>query len=543
MAHQWKSFWGILLCTLALGTQANSQIAQAKTKNTLNWTESSELATADISQASDTLSFDVLLNTQEGLYRLDAKGKAQPALATKTKVSADGLTYTFNLRKNVKWSDNTPVTAQDFVTSWRRTVDPKTGSSDAFYLNQVQNAKQINANKLPVEKLGIQALSKHKLQVKLTQPVPYFKKLLAWPLFFPQNQAAVNRWGKDYGTTSAKTVADGPFILKGWNGSSDNWRLVKNPHYWDKKHVRLQQVKEDVVKDPQTGLNLYQSNKVDETILSGTQVPNLKGQKDFLVRKSSNMTDMNLNQSKVPAFKNQKVRRAFSLAINRHQLVKGVLEDGSLAPKGFVPQGLGSYQNKDFAQISQVPNSTSSNLKQAKSLLRQGLKQTNTKQLNLSLLIDDTTTSKQTGEFIQGSLNKLPHVKITLKTLPKVQRLAREHQGDYDLVITSWQSVFSDPINFLDIWESDSSYNTSKFHDARFDHDLDLSENKFSQNKAQRWQYQVKAEKRLMKLQGTVPLYQGVKAQLLNTKVKGLVYNGSGVPYDFKTTYFSSKKD
>ncbi|WP_396022421.1 peptide ABC transporter substrate-binding protein [Bombilactobacillus folatiphilus] len=530
-----RSLTLLSIAALALFNRPNA--LQAKAKQVLNWTESTELATSDISQATDTLSFNVLLNTQEGLYRLDKKGVPQPALAKKTHVSADGLVYTFWLRPHTKWSNGQTVKAQDFVYSWQRTVNPKTGSQDAFYLNQIKNAKEINEGQKSVGDLGIQALGNNKLKVTLTKPVPYFKKLLAWPLFFPQNPTAVRKYGKAYGTTSQKVVSNGPYKLTDWDASRSSWKLVKNKTYWDQKKVHLQRINETVVKDPQTGLNLYQDHKVDQTLLTGAQVPNLKSEPDFVVQKSSNMNFLNLNQNKIAAFKNQDVRQAFSLAINRQQLVKNVLQDGSLAPRGFVPVGLSSYQGKDFAKSTRVKNSVMPNLPKAKKLLAKGFQATHTKQLKLSLMIDDTQTSKYAGEFVQSELEKLDHVKVSLKTLPKTQRLTEERQGNYDMVISSWQSVFADPINFLDIWEANSSYNTSGFKDAKFDHYLDLSENEYAQNATKRWQAQQKAEKRLMDLQATLPLYQATKAQLMNPKVKGVVYNGSGVPYDWKTTY------
>ncbi|UQS84005.1 peptide ABC transporter substrate-binding protein [Bombilactobacillus thymidiniphilus] len=534
-ARKWQLGIVVGFTAGTLGIQYNS--VAAKTKQVLNWTESTELATADISQATDTLSFNVLLNTQEGLYRLDAKGTPQPALAQKATISDDGLVYTFWLKPDTKWSNGQTVTARDFVYSWQRTVDPRTGSQDAFYLNQIQNAKDINAGQKSLDSLGIKALGKYKLEVHLTQPVPYFKKLLAWPLFFPQNEKSVQKYGKAYGTSSQKVVSNGPYKLTHWDPSDSSWQLVKNGHYWDKKKVKLQRINETVVKDPQTGLNLYQDHKVDQTTLTGAQVPNLKGESDFLVRQSSNMNYLNLNQNKVSAFKNINVRRAFSLAIDRHKLVKGVLQDDSLAPKGFVPVGLSTYQGKDFAKSTQVANTVSPNFQLAKKLLSKGMREAKVKNLKLTLMIDDTEGSKHTGEFIQGELEKLPHVQISLRTLPKTQRLAEDRKGNYDMVIASWQSVYADPINFLEVWQSDSSYNTSGFKDEKFDHYLDLSENKYGQNPTKRWQAQQKAEKRLMHQQGTIPLYQGTKAQLMNSKVRNIVYNGSGVPYDWKTAY------
>ena len=175
----------------------------------------------------------------------------------------------------------------------------------------------------------------------------------------------------------------------------------------------------------------------------------------------------------------------------------------------------------------------------AKKLLAKGFAATGTKSLNLTLLTNDIETTKSVGEYLQSQFEKLPNVKVTLKSIPSAQYLQLKSAGDYDLAIAGWQSVFGDPINFLDIWESDSSYNSSKWHNAEFDQLLDDAENKYGNNATKRWDTLVKAEKLLLKEQATIPLYQSNNLQLLKSKVKGINYNPSGVPYDWKTTYIA----
>lgn len=513
--------------------------AQAATKQELNWTESVDIASVDNSQATDTLSFNILLNTQDSLYRLDKNGKPQAALAQKTTISKDGKTYTFKIRPHAKWSNGDPITAKDFVYSWRRVVNPKTGSQNAFNFFQIKNAKAINSGKMDPDQLGVKAPDDHTFVVSLSRPVSYFKNLVSWPLFAPENQKVVEKYGKAYGTSATKTVSSGPFILKGWDGTNASWTLAKNPHYWDKKHVKLNKVNESVVKDAQTGINLYQNKKVQETVLIGEQVPQFKGQNDLIFRHASGGVRIDMNQKKIKAFQNRDVRRALSLAVNRKQLTKNVLQDGSLEPKGFTPVGLAKdpTTKKDFAKQTVVKDAVSHNLPQAKKLLAKGLKATNTKKLDLELMVDDSPNTKKTGEFVQGELEKLPKVKVHIQSLPKVQRLSREQKGDYDMVIATWNATISDPINFLDIWESNSTYNDSNWKNEKFDQYLELSENKYANQPAKRWSYLQKAERELMKDQGTIPLYQVTQAQLLDPKVKGIIYNGSSVPYDWKTAY------
>ncbi|WP_407888751.1 peptide ABC transporter substrate-binding protein [Levilactobacillus sp. N40-8-2] len=532
-----------LLTLAGCGNQASSSNSSHKyaAKQELNWTESSELASSDLAQATDTLSFTVLQNTQEGLYRLNSKGTPANALATSTKVTNGGKTYTFNLRKDAKWSNGDAVTAKDFVYSWQRTLNPKTASQDAFYLYQVKNAEAVNKGKKSLSALGIKADGKYKLTVQLTKPVSYFKKLLAWPLFYPVNQNAVNKYGKKYGTSSATTVYNGPFRLTKWNGTGKSWTLAKNKTYWDKKAVHLTKINEQVTESTTTSYNLYNAKKTDETLLSGQQIKNNKNSKDFVKRLPTGSERLDLNQKKVAAFKNTNVRKAFSLAIDRSQLVNDVLQDGSVASKGFVPGGMGNNPKtgEAFNKEAYVKSGVSYDLKQAKSLLAKGLKQTGDKQLNVTLSVSDTDTNKQTAEFLQSSLEKLPNVKVTIKTVPYVQLITQQNNGNYELTLAGWQSVFADPINFLDVFEADSSYNTTGWKNSEFDKLLDEAENQDGNKPATRWTKLVKAEKILINDQGTIPLYQAAKSQLLRSNVKSIVYNGAGVPYDFKTTYIA----
>ena len=528
------------LALIAAGCGNNkANTASSKKQQTITWSETSAITTSDVSQATDTVSFQTLMNTQEGVYRLaDSGKKTELALAKKVDVSKDGKTYNVTLR-DAKWSNGDPITAQDFVYSWRRTVDPKTKSQDAFYFAPVANANDIIAGKKPTSALGIKAKDSHHFTITLAQPTAYFKQLLAWPLFYPLDQKVVEKYGKAYATTSEKSVYSGPYKLSGWNGSSDTWTLKKNNQYWDKQNVKLASVKERVIKDPSTGLNLYNTNKLSEVALSGTIATQQTKNKDRVDRLSSNISRIDLNQNKVAAFKNADIRKAFSLTIDREALVNNVLKDGSKAALGFIPVGLGTNADtgKDFAKTTQVKSAVSYDLANAKKLYAKGAKAAGITSLNVNLLADDTDNSKAVAEYIQGALEQLSGVKVTITAIPKAQRLQKQNSGNYDMVVTAWQSVFADPYNFLDVWISNASYNRSGWKNAEFDQLLDESENKDGNNVAARWSALQKAEKILMNDQGTIPLYQANTLQLVKQNVKGINFNPSGVPYDFKGAY------
>lgn len=522
------------LVLAACGQQKNSQ---SQTKQVLNWTESAQISTQDPSLTTDSTSFQALLNTQEGLYRLDKKQKPQLALAKSAKVTDGGKTYTFVLR-NAKWSNGQAITANDFVYSYRRTLNPKTKSSMAFYLYQIVNAEAINAGKKPVSSLGVKALSKNKLQIKLIRPVSYFKLLLAFPLFFPENQQFIEKVGSKYGTAAKYTISSGPFKLTKWTGSNKQFTLVKNQNYWDKKNVKLDKVNETISETSSTAYNLYQAGKLDETYLTGEQVKANKDKSTFYDRPASAIQRLELNRKKVKAFNNFNIRRALSLAIDRESLAK-VLSDGSVAAKGFVPSGMGNNPTtgEAFYKEAYVKEAVSYNLKEAKKYLAKGYKELGIKSLNLNLTVSDTDSAKQVGEFLQSKLGELPGVKITVTTLPYTTLISRQSAGNYQLTIKNWQAILGDPINFLDVFEKDSSYNTSGFASSKYDQLLNEAENVYGNKPVQRWKRLVAAEKLLMNEQGTIPLIQTAKPQLVQSYVKNVSYNPLGIPYDFKLVY------
>ncbi|MDD6420119.1 MAG: peptide ABC transporter substrate-binding protein [Lactobacillus delbrueckii] len=522
------------LVLAACGQQKNSQ---SQTKQVLNWTESAQISTQDPSLTTDSTSFQALLNTQEGLYRLDKKQKPQLALAKSAKVTDGGKTYTFVLR-DAKWSNGQAITANDFVYSYRRTLNPKTKSSMAFYLYQIVNAEAINAGKKPVSSLGVKALSKNKLQIKLIRPVSYFKLLLAFPLFFPENQQFIEKVGSKYGTAAKYTISSGPFKLTKWTGSNKQFTLVKNQNYWDKKNVKLDKVNETISETSSTAYNLYQAGKLDETYLTGEQVKANKDKSTFYDRPASAIQRLELNRKKVKAFNNFNIRRALSLAIDRESLAK-VLSDGSVAAKGFVPSGMGNNPTtgEAFYKEAYVKEAVSYNLKEAKKYLAKGYKELGIKSLNLNLTVSDTDSAKQVGEFLQSKLGELPGVKITVTTLPYTTLISRQSAGNYQLTIKNWQAILGDPINFLDVFEKDSSYNTSGFASSKYDQLLNEAENVYGNKPVQRWKRLVAAEKLLMNEQGTIPLIQTAKPQLVQSYVKNVSYNPLGIPYDFKLVY------
>lgn len=524
-----------LLFLTACGTRSQRSLASDQT---LNWVVQANLPTMDPSQATDVVSAGTLNNVDEGLLRIGQNAKLRQGVAKAYSVAKDGKTWTFDLRHS-KWSNGDPVTAQDFVYGWRRTVARRTASQYAYLYDHVRNYSAVNKGRLPASTLGVQAVSRYRLVVNLSKPQSYFKYLVGLPAFFPQSQKVVTKYGDRYATRSTTAVYNGPFRLTGWHGTNNSWVLQKNPVYWDAKAVKLKRIKFQVIKDQGTWLRQYQSGKVDELITDGTQYRQFKSHRDMHLRRGASMFYLEFNQRR-GIFKNEpQARRAISLAINRQQLTKNVLADGSQEPKGLIPTGLAKRDGVDFTAAASVKAGTTYDLTQAKSLWQSAMKRAGKKRLTLTILADDTSRGRQTAEFIQSQLARLPGLKVTTTNLPFQTRLSRSEKGDFDLVISGWIANFPDVVSFSSLFTSDNSYNRGHWRNSDYDAAVKAAEGKDANHSDARWQDLVTAERILMKQQGIVPLYQPGQAQLLNPRVHGIQYFPTGAQWDFSHAYLS----
>ncbi|MCP9332032.1 peptide ABC transporter substrate-binding protein [Lentilactobacillus hilgardii] len=520
-----------VLSALVLAGCGSKSSQSGNSSQKVKWMIPAAISSMDASKITDLYSSQVLNATNEGLLKM-GENKTTPGVAKSYSVSKDGKTWTFNLRKS-KWNDGKPVTAKDFVFAWRRTVTPKTASEYAYNFANIKNASKINSGKMSPTKLGVQADGNYKLVVHLVKPQSYFKYLVSQGYYFPEEQAAVKKYGSAYGTSAKKNAYNGPFLLKGWTGTNDTAKLVKNKSYWNAKNVKLQQMSIQTVKDPATALNSYESGKLDFTTLNGTQVKQYKNNKDYHDYLEASTSYMEMNEKKDSIFKNKNIRRALSLAIDKNQLASKVIADGTKGAKGYVPTKMASRNGKDFASQAYVKTGVEYNLTEAKKLWAKGLKQTGKKSVSLSLLCDDIDQTVKNAQFVQSNLEKLPGLKITIQNVPFKNRLSRSQNGQFDLVLSAWIADYPDPSNFLDLFTSTNSYNNGHWKNSEYDALIKKSESTDANNEAARWNDMVQAEKILMNDQGIVPLTQEAQSTLMKSKVKGVQFFPTSPQWDW----------
>ena len=251
-----KSPWkrvglGLVTVTSAAILAACGNGNKQTSKDEINWYTPVDINSLDISKSTDTYSGIAIGNSGSNLLRVDDKGKPAPDLAKKVEVSKDGLTYTATLRKGIKWSDGSAITAKDFVYSWQRMVNPKTASeySGLAVESHVKNAKAINSGDIKdLNELGVKA-DGNKVIFTLESPTPQMKYLLAFTSFMPQKQSFVDKVGSKYGTNAKSQIYSGPYTLSGWNGTNGSFKLKKNKYYWNADKVKIDTINFQTVKN------------------------------------------------------------------------------------------------------------------------------------------------------------------------------------------------------------------------------------------------------------------------------------------------------
>ncbi|MFD1124287.1 peptide ABC transporter substrate-binding protein [Lentilactobacillus raoultii] len=522
MKHNQIVAFGVV-AAMGLGLAACGQKSTSnKASQTLNVTLPDEPATVDPNTAYDTNSASMILQTMEGLYKYDQHNKLVPGVATKVvKPTNHGKTYTFTLRRDAKWSNGDPVTAQDFVTSFRRTVDPKTKAQFASVYQYFKNFNAVQKGKLSPTKLGVKALGPHKLQVQLTRAVPYFNDLAA-SKYLPLDTKVVKKYGLKYGTNANHAVYDGPYKLTGWTGTNSSWRYVKNPDYYNAGKVKMKRVNVTVAKDQNTGVNLFKSDKVQETTVTGQYVRENKNDPQMKTHLLGRINYLYFNNQK-KLTNSTNLRQAMSYIIDRRQLTQNVLQDGSKPALSAVP--LGDQTNPATGQdmAKEVGNLLPHNVKKAKQYWQAYLKEIGKKKVTLNLLTDDTDEDKHVGQYIQSAAEKaLKGLNVQVTSLPHAQHVSRDFAGNFEMNLTGWSTNWLDASDFLGLARDDNSVNFTHWKDAKFDQLAHQADNLTGES---RYKKLVAADQRLMAVKGYVPLYQPSEAKLISKKIGGLNYS------------------
>ncbi|MGB8002337.1 MAG: peptide ABC transporter substrate-binding protein [Anaerobacillus sp.] len=507
----------------------------------LNLTDTQDIPTMDSTQATDQVAFNVMNQVFEGLYRLDKDNKPVLGMAAEEpKVEEkDGETvYTFTIRDDANWSDDTPVTAGDFVYAWKKIINPDTMGGYASMMGAagIKNGNEIITEGDPlygkVDELGVKAVDDKTLEIVVTQKVPYFFDLLTFASFYPQPAKFADEQGEDYSLEADTMLYNGPFTLAEWN-HGEGWKLAKNDGYWDADTVKLKEANYKIVKDEATRVNLYETGKIDRAGLSADFVDQFKDRDDFSTILDTSIYFLRLNQ-KNEALANNDIRKALFLSYDRDGLVNVLLNNGSIAARYLVPKDFLFFNDEDFRAPAPDGYLADQTEDDAVEHWKKGLEAIGKDKVELEFLTTDSDLASKIAEYAKDQFeSKLDGLTITINKQPWKQFLDLEDGGDFDISTGGWGPDYPDPMTYVYMFETGGAYNRMDYSNKEYD--KLVSDAKTEQDEQKSWEMMQEAERILLEEDAAIlPTYQAGRAVLMKDYVNNYYVHKFGADSSLK---------
>ena len=518
--------------SVTTGTESTGSDTAAAGSSDMNVMLETPVESLDPQQATDGTSFEVIADYTDGLMQMDADGQAVPAIAESYDLSDDGLTYTFHLRSDAKWSNGTPVIAADFVFAWQRAVDPAVASEYAYMLSdigQIKNAAEIIAGDMDKSELGVTAVDDTTFQVELNVPVSYFLSLMYFPTFYPVNEEFFNSCGDTFATSPETTLSNGAFILDSYEPAATAFHLTKNADYYDAGRIQLSGLSYQVIQDSQQALMSYQTGALDTTLVNGEQVDQVKDDPEFKTVGAGYLWYVSPNMDAVPELANLNVRLALTMAIDRDAITGDVLKDGSAPTYTAVPPEFAAGPDgSDFsADQEKFADVCTYDATAAADYWTKGLEELGITELSLDMVVDADDAPQKVAQVLKEQWETtLSGLTVNLVVEPKKQRVQDMQDGNYQLGLTRWGPDYADPMTYLGMWVSGNSNNYGLWSNADYDAIIDeCTTGDLCTDAEGRWERLYDAEQIVMDEAVIFPLYTQCNAEMLSSKVTGVEYH------------------
>ena len=504
------------MANLKVLTLADGSTVTLAAKQELVRGNGTEVASLDPQKTEGVPESNVIRDLLEGLVNQDADGNIIPAVATSWETT-DNKTFIFHLRKDAKWSNGDPVTADDFVYSFQRAVDPNTASPYSWYVEMTSmvNAAEIIAGKKDKSELGVRAIDANTFEVKLATQIPYFVLMMAHTTMKPVHKATVEKFG-DKWTKPENFVGNGAFVLSNWV-VNERIEMVQNKQYWDNAKTNLTKVTYLPIENQVAEMNRFLSGEIDMT----NELPNehfkrlKKENPESLSIKGSLCTYYySFNTHKKP-FDDVRVRKAISYAIDRNIITDAILGQGQKPAYFLTPEIVAHFSPElpAYGKLTQDERNA-----KAKALLTEaGYSDTNP--LKFTLLYNTSENHKKIAVAIGSMWKKTLGVEVELENQEWKTYLATKKQGDFDIARAGWCGDYNEASTFTSLMEGKNT--TGGIHYKSDAYDKLTQQAIESTSEEERTKLYYAQEALLAKDMPIAPIYQYVKARLVNPHVGG----------------------
>ena len=471
MTRMPRVFFAGLLATTMLANPTFAANVPPGTKlaedQTFTYSIIDEFTSVDPQLVEDVSGSDVIRDLFEGLFNQDAEGNLVPGVALSYEVNDTKDVYTFKLRENARWSNGDPVTAQDFVYAWRRLVDPELGSPYSWFgeLMSIENAGAIIAGEKPKEELGVRAIDDYTLEVKLSASLPYFPLMTTHASTFPVHKATVEKYGKDW-TKPGNIVSNGAYVLTEHIPGERSVR-ERNPMYWDNENTVIDKVVALVINDENVALTRYFAGELDRTGIPTGQFPKLKAEyPDEAIsapRLCSYYYNLNLRDNGPAYLKDKRVRQALSLAVDRDVISEKVLKGGQIPAYTFTPAATAGFQVPDVPAASMTQEERNARARELMAEAGYG------DGLDVKLIYNTSEGHKKIAIAIGQMWKTTLGVNVELANQEWKTFLQTRANGDFEIARAGWCGDYNEASTFLDLLNSKSGYNDSKYNNPKVD--------------------------------------------------------------------------
>ena len=500
-----------------------------------------ELFDMDSTIATEADCLEVISAIIEPLFVTAADGTPVNALCASYETNEESTEYVFHIREDANWMNGVPVTADDFVFAWRRLVDPVTASEYSFMMEvaAVKNATPIISGELPIEELGVSAVDSKTLKVELDHPVSYFLNLMTFPSFCPINEAFATELGSEYALGADKLLCCGPFYMSAWDVGGNTYQLKKNPSYYDADKVNLDEINFQIIKDPQQTMLAYENGTLDYVRLSGDQIVKYQTMDGFTRIEEGYLWYLspNLNPKSEEyscGLENENLRMAIALSYDKDVICYEILQDGSTPADFAIPNRLAiGPDGKDFRETS--PLYLQTDKAKAQEYWEAAKEELGVDEVTIELLYDDSDSTPLIAQFLQSEIeNNLPGVHINLKSQPKKSRTELMQNREYQLGLTRWGPDYADPMTYLDMWTTGSTYNYGEWSNEEYDKLIADANGDLANRYEERWEALKQAEALVMEHAVILPVYQKGTAAMVRPGITGLAFFPVGVGTIYK---------